>query len=104
MIHFAIGAAVPVMSRRPGVSLTDSNNAAHRVIVVVTVMRRDERVINPFWMGALSGNESKQRLSAPDRHPGLLSFSRPVQRVSRGWSLRILYLHQDAFNHIKRLS
>ena len=89
MIHFAIGAAVPVMSRRPGVSLTDSNNAAHRVMAVVTVMRHDERVVIPFWLGAVSESESKQRLSAPDRHPGLLSFSRPVLRVSRGWSLRI---------------
>ncbi len=60
MIHFAIGAAVPVMSRRPGVSLTDSNMAAHRVTAVVTVMKRDERVVNPFWLGAVSGNESKQ--------------------------------------------
>jgi hypothetical protein len=39
MIHFAIGVAVPVVSRRPGVSLTGSNKAAHRVTAVVTVMR-----------------------------------------------------------------
>ena len=89
MIHFAIGAAVPVMSRRPGVWLTNANKAAHRVTAVVTMMRCDERIVNPFWLGAVSGNESKQRLSVPDRHPGLLSFSRPVLRVSRGWSPRI---------------
>jgi len=39
MIHFAIGVAVPAVSPRPGVSLTGSNKASHRVTAVVTVMR-----------------------------------------------------------------
>jgi hypothetical protein len=95
MIHFAIGAAVPVMSRRPGVWLTNSNKAAHRVTAVVTMMRCDERIVNPFWLGAVSGL-CLTVTPAFYPSPGLCYGFRADGRLG--------YLRQDVFNRIKRLS